>query len=65
MTIATHSVEAHLSRSVHRTEVLPVPVCPTVQSRTEEAPIARHHLAVRRECAPRRDSTLALALFLG
>ena len=33
---------------------------------TERTPVARHHLAVRRACAPAmRDSTLVLALFLG
>src|SRR5712692_3633648 len=54
-----------LSPSVRRTEVLPVPVCPTVLSKQKFTPVARLHPAVRRECALLRDFTLALALFLG
>jgi hypothetical protein len=39
MNTATHNVEARLSRGVHRTEVLPVPVCPTVLSKPSFHPL--------------------------
>src|SRR5271167_3899496 len=57
-------VEAHMSRSVRTI----ASTCSRVPHGTEETtvpPVERDHQAVRRECAPRRDSTLALSLFLG
>ena len=57
----------HLSPSVCflSEEEKPVPWCPQVRSKQSCPPFARHPLAVRRECALLRDSTLALALFPG
>ena len=57
-------VEARMSRSVRTI----ARTCSRVPHGTEETtvpPIERDHQAVRRECAPRRDSTLALSLFPG
>src|SRR5260370_7878205 len=56
-------VEVRMSRSVRTI----ASTCSRVPHGTEETtvpPVERDHLAVRRECAPRRDSTLALSLFL-
>jgi hypothetical protein len=39
MDIATHNVEARMSRSVRNTEVLPVPECPPVQSKQRMHPL--------------------------
>ncbi len=57
-------VEARMSRSVRTI----ARTCSRVPHGTEETtvpPIERDHQAVRRECAPRRNSTLALSLFPG
>ena len=65
MNTATHNAEARLSRSVLENRSPPRSRVPHGTVETEFPPVERGHQAVRRECAPLRDITLALSLLLG